>query len=344
MLVRGRRCDLLLVSLIFVSLILADGCAQLPFSAVPPKPLPKVGVLCLICPVSYDGPIPPVPSATTVADGLRSLGYVDGETVTLIWRGAGGQVDRLPALAQELVGQKIDVLVSLGGSPGAAAAKQATTTIPIVFAGVGDPVGSGFIASFARPGGNMTGLSNYSPETVGKRLEQLKEVAPGIRRVGAVYSFANPTTAKELQEAQGAATRLGLGLEPWDVRSFADVETAFQVKMSPPPDALFFSGEPWFSANRKRLLELVAEHRLPATYNLREWAADGGLISYGFNLQEQNRGTAAYVDHILKGTPPGEIPVQLPTVFDFVVNLKTAREIGLTIPASMLGQATEVIQ
>jgi putative ABC transport system substrate-binding protein len=190
----------------------------------------------------------------------------------------------------------------------------------------------------------MTGMSNYSPETVGKRLEHLKEVVPGIRRVGAVYSFANPTTAKELQEAQTAASRLGLTIEPWDVRGFAEVEAAFQAHDASPPDALFFSGEPFLSANRKRVLELVAERRFPASYNTREWAADGGLISYGFNLTEQYRGAATYVDRILKGTPPGEIPVQLPTAFDFVVNLRTARELGLTIPPAILSQATEVVE
>ena len=339
--VRGR--PPLLMTLILAGASLLAACSASPFAAQPPKPLPKVGVLCGNCPVTYDGPVPPNPSASVLVEGLRVLGYVDGETVTLLWRGAGGQNERLPALAQELVGQQVDVIVTLAASPGAAAAKQATT-IPIVFVGVGDPIGSGFVESFPRPGGNMTGLSNYSPETVGKRLEQLKEVAPGIKRVGALYSLANPSAAKELQEAQTAASRLGLTLEPWDVRNLADVEAAFQTRVSPPPDALFFSGEPFLSLNRKRLLELVAERRLPATYNLREWAMDGGLISYGFNLQELNRGSAAYVDRILKGTPPGEIPVQLPTKFDFVVNLNTARGLGLTIPGSILSQATEVVE
>ena len=255
--VRGRPHPILM-TLILAGASLLAGCSALPFAAQPPKPLPKVGVLCGNCPVTYEGSIPPNPSAEVFVEGMQALGYVNGETVTLVWRGAGAQNERLPALAQELVAEKIDVLVTLAASPGAAAAKQATTTIPIVFAGVGDPVGSGFVESFARPGRNMTGLSNFSPETVGKRLEQLKEVAPGIRRVAAVYSFANPTTAKELQEAQDAATRLGFVLEPWDVRGPDDVEAAFQTRMSPPPDALFFSGEPFLFANRKRVLQLVA--------------------------------------------------------------------------------------
>jgi putative ABC transport system substrate-binding protein len=334
----------MLVSFILASTVLLAGCTGLPFMPAPPKPLPKVGVLCGNCPPTYEGPVPPSPTAEAFVEGLRALGHADGETLTLIWRGAGGQNERLAALAEDLVNQQVDVLVSIGASPAAAAARKATSTIPIVFAGVGDPVGSGFIASFAHPGGNMTGRSNYSPETVGKRLEQLKDIAPSIKRVGALYSFVNPSTSRELQEAQEAAGRLGLTFDPWDVRSLADVEAAFQARMSPPPDALFFSGEPFLFLNRKRLLELVAERRLPASYNVREWAADGGLISYGFNLAEQIRGAASYVDRILKGNSPADLPVELPTTFDVVVNLKTARALGLTVPPSVLQQATEVIQ
>ena len=341
--VRGGH-HLRLFCLILACVLALAGCSRLSPQTGQPKTRPKVGVLCGICPPTYEGSVPPAPTAAAFHDAFRALGYVDGENVTLVWRGAGGQNERLPTLAQELVNQQVDVLVTLAASPGAAAARQATSTIPIVFSGVGDPVGSGFIASFARPGGNMTGTSNYSPETVGKRLEQLKEIVPGLRRVGALYSFANPSAARELQEAEAAASRLGFTLEPWDVRNLADIEGAFAAHAASPPDALFFSGEPFLFLNRHRLLEMVAERRLPASYNVREWAVDGGLMSYGFNLQALNRGAATYVDRILKGTPPGEIPVQLPTTFDFVVNVKTARTLGLTIPTAILSQATEVIE
>ena len=339
----GRRFHPLLTAVLVVSVTLLSGCTMLPF-APQSKPLPKVGVLCGNCPAAYEGPVPPSPTAMSFHDAFRALGYVDGENVTLLWRGAGGQNDRLSPLAQELVAEKIDVLVSLAASPGAAAAKQATSTVPIVFAGVGDPVGSGFVQSFAHPGGNMTGLSNYSPETVGKRLEQLKQTAPSISRIGGLYNFANPATTREWQDAQEAALRLGLTLQPWDVRSFADAEAAFQAVASAPPDGLLVAGEPFLFANRSRLLELVAERRLPASYNVREWAVDGGLISYGFNLTEQARGAATYVDRILAGAAPADLPVELPTTFDIVVNLKTARTLDPTVPPSVLTQATEMIE
>jgi putative ABC transport system substrate-binding protein len=325
-------------------MLLLAGCALTPFVPLRPKPLPKVGILCVVCPPTFDGPAPPGPNVAAFVEELRVLGHVDGQTVRLVWRGAGGQNERLAGLADELVAERVDVLVSAGASPPTAAAKQATATIPIVFIGVGDPVSSGFVASYSHPGGNLTGKSNFSPETVGKRLEQLKAVAPSVARIGGLYNFANPATAREWQDAQEAAGRLGLMLEPWDVRSFADVETAFQKATSTPPDGLLVAGEPFLFLNRQRLLELVAERRLPASYNVRDWATDGGLISYGFNLTEQYRGAAVYVDKILRGAKPADLPVELPTRFDFVVNLKTARALGLTIPQTVLQQATEVIE
>lgn len=341
--VRGRP-HLLPIALILAGVIVLAVCSELPFVAQTPKPLPKVGMLCLTCPATFDGPVPPVSTAAAFVEGLRALGHEDGKTLTLVWRGAGSQNDRLLALAEDFVSQRVDVIVTIGASPAAAAARQATATIPIVFYGVGDPVSSGFIASYARPGGNMTGLSNYSPETVGKRLEQLKQTAPSISRIGGLYNFANPATTREWQDAQEAALRLGLTLQPWDVRSFADAEAAFQAVASAPPDGLLVAGEPFLFANRSRLLELVAERRLPASYNVREWAVDGGLISYGFNLTEQARGAATYVDRILAGAAPADLPVELPTTFDIVVNLKTARTLDPTVPPSVLTQATEMIE
>lgn len=340
--VRCRR-SLLRAALVVAGLVVATGCG-LVSSPVSPKSLPKVGILCVVCPPAFDGPAPPGPNVAAFVEELRVLGRVDGQTVRLVWRGAGGQNERLPGLAEELVAERVDVIVSAGASPPTAAARQATTTIPIVFIGVGDPVSSGFVASYARPGGNLTGSSNFSPETVGKRLEQLKAVAPSVARIGGLYNFANPATAREWQDAQEAAGRLGLTLEPWDVRSFADVETAFQAAAISPPDGLLVAGEPFLFLNRQRLLELVAQHRLPASYGGRDWATDGGLISYAFNLTEQYRSAAGYVDKILRGASPADLPVELPTRFDFVVNLKTAQSLGLTVPQTVLQQATEIIQ
>lgn len=331
-------------SLVLASMLLLAGCALASFASQRPKPLPKIGALCLVCPPVSDGSVPPVANASAFVEGLRELGYVDGETISILWRGAGGQNERLAPLAEDLVKQQVDVIVTMGGSPAAAAARQATTSIPIIFVGVGDPVSSGFVASYAHPGGNVTGLSNYLPETIVKRLEHLKEAVPGISRVGALCNFANPATPREWQEAREAAGRLGLTLQPWDVRTFADVEATFQAAAGAPPDALFVSGEPFLSAYRMRLLELVAERRLPASYNVREWVADGGLISYGFNLPALHRRTAIYVDGILKGASPADLPVELPTAFDFAVNLKTAHSLGLTIPQSVLQQTSEIIQ
>ena len=325
-------------------LILAAGCGPAPSAAPPPKPLAKIGVLCLVCPSTFEGAAPPGPLVATFLQELRARGHVDGETVTLLWRGAGGQNEPLASLAEELVAQQVDVLVAAGAGPAAAAAKRATATIPIVFLGVGDPVFSGFVASYARPGGNMTGTSTYSAETVGKRLELLKAVAPGVARVGGLYDFGSPAGPLEWRDAQDAAGRLGLDLQALDVRTFADVEAAFRAMGEAPPDGLLVSGDPFLAANQKRLLELVGTLRRPAVFNRREWVADGGLISYGFNLAEQYRQVAVYVDKILKGAKPADLPVELPREFDLAVNRKTAQALGLTIPQVVLQQATEVIE
>ena len=341
---RHRRREFLQRSFALACLLLASGCGPVAPPVAPPKQLPKIGVLCLVCPPTFDGPAPPGPNAEAFLEELRSLGRVDGQTVRILWRGAGGQNERLAALAEELVAERADVLVSAGATPAAAAAKRATDSIPIIFLGVGDPVSSGLVASYARPGGNVTGLSNYSPETVAKALELLREVAPGISRVGGLYDSSNASAAREWRDAQEAAQRLGLALQPLDVRSIADVEATFQALATAPPDGLLVSGEPWISANQARLLELIAALRVPAAYNRREWVAGGGLISYGFNLTDQYRRAAAYADRILKGVKPAELPVELPTKFDLAVNLKAAHALGLTIPESVLQQATEVIQ
>jgi putative tryptophan/tyrosine transport system substrate-binding protein len=334
---------LLRLGVAVAALVLLSGCGLVQAPRTPTA-LPKVGVLCILCPPTFDGPAPPGPFVAAFLEGLRTLGHVDGETVTIIWRGAGGQNERLAALAEELVAERVEVIVSAGASPAAAAARRATASIPIVFLGVGDPVSSGFVASNARPGGNMTGLSNYSRETAAKRLEALKAVAPSISQVGGLYDFSNPAASPEWQDAQVAADQLGLRLQALDVRTFADVEATFQGLAGAPPDALLVSGDPFLFANQKRLLELVASLRRPAAYNRRELVADGGLISYGFNLPEHYRRAAYYVDRILKGTSPADLPVELPTAFDFAVNRKTAQALGLTIPESILHQATEVIE
>jgi putative ABC transport system substrate-binding protein len=275
---------------------------------------------------------------------LRDLGYVVGESIVIEVRGADGRVDRLPGLAAELVALPVDVLVTAAASPAARAAKEATSTIPIVFVSVGDPVGIGLVDSLARPGGNATGLSSAATELVAKRLDLLKEIVPGARRVDAVWNFSNPVAALDLAEMETAARVLGLIVSAHDVRDFAALDNAFATIASQPPDALLISQDAFFTVNRQQIVQRVSSSRLPSLYGAREFVVDGGLISYGVNRPDLSRRAAVYVDKILKGARPADLPVERPTRFDLVVNLKTARALGLSIPQSILQQATEIIQ
>jgi putative ABC transport system substrate-binding protein len=252
--------------------------------------------------------------------------------------------ERLPGLAAELVGLQVDVIVAGGATPVAIAAKQATDTIPIVFVGVGDPVASGLIASFARPGGNLTGTTNFAPETAAKRLQLLKEVVPGATRVDFVWNLANPATAPESEETQAAAREFGVTLQQRDVRDPTQIEGALRAMAAARPDALFVSGEPFFIAHRERFVEFAAAMGLPAMYSDPRFVAAGGLMSYGSNVADSFRRAADHVDKILRGAKPAGLPVERPTRFDFAINLQAARALGLTFPPSMLQQATDIIQ
>jgi putative tryptophan/tyrosine transport system substrate-binding protein len=338
------RRHLLRGSLVLAGLGLLAGCGLAPPLAKPPAKIPRIGLLCPPCPSSFTGPPPPGTLIAAFVEGLRDLGHVDGETVAIEWRGADGLNERLPGLAAELVGRQVDIIVTGGATPVAVAAKQATDTIPIVFIGAGDPVGNGLIASFARPGGNLTGTSNFSPETAAKRLQLLKEVVPGATRVDVVWNFANPATAPEWDETQAAARQLGVTLQQWDVRDPTQIEGAFQAMAAARPDALLVSGEPFFTARRARLAELAAAMGLPAMYVDPRFVAAGGLMSYGWNIADSFRRAAGYVDKILRGARPADLPVERPTRFDFAINLQAAQALGLAIPPSVLAQATEVIQ
>jgi putative ABC transport system substrate-binding protein len=331
-------------SLALAGLGLASGCGMLPPQLQPSAKIPRIGYLCPPCPSSFTGPFPPGSVNAAFVEGLRDLGHVDGETVAIEYRGADGMNERLPGLAAELVGRQVDIIVTGGATPVAIAAKQATDTIPIVFVGVGDPVGNGLIASFARPGGNLTGTSNFSPETAAKRLQLLKEVVPGATRVDVVWNFANPATAPEWDETQAAARQLGVTLQQRDVRDPAQIEGTFQAMAAARPDALLVSGEPIFVAPRARLVELAAAMGLPAMYTSPVFVAAGGLMSYGNNLADSFRVAAGHVDKILRGARPADLPVERPTRFEFAINLQAAQALGLTIPPSVLAQATEVIQ
>jgi putative ABC transport system substrate-binding protein len=278
--------------------------------------------------------------------GLRDLGYVEGRSVVIEYRDAEGKFERLPALAAELVALKVDVIVA-PNTPAALAARQVTRTLPIVFIGAGDPVTSGLVTSLARPGGNVTGLSVLSTELVGKWLELLKQVVPGVSRVAALWQpgAMDERTDKDMQkEAEVAAQALGVRLQVVEARGPVDFDRAFSDMTRARAGALTVRPASMFIVERKRLVDLAAKNRLPAVYAWREFVDAGGLMSYGPNNADLFRRAATYVDKILKGAKPADLPVEQPTRFEFVINLKTAKALGLAIPPSLLLRADEVIQ
>jgi putative ABC transport system substrate-binding protein len=278
--------------------------------------------------------------------GLRDLGYVEGRNLVIEYRNAEGKLERFPALAAELVALKVDVIVA-PSTPAALAAKQATRTIPIVFASVVDPVTTGLVTSLARPGGNVTGLSFLSPELVGKCLELLKQAVPGVSRVAALWQpggLPERTEKDFLKEAEVAARALGVRLQFVEARGPADVDRAFSDMTRARAGALTVLPYSMFLNERRRLVDLAAKNRLPAVYGGREFVDAGGLMAYGPDLADSWRRAATYVDKILKGAKPANLPIEQPTKFELVINLKTAKALGLTIPPSLLGRADEVIQ
>jgi putative ABC transport system substrate-binding protein len=278
--------------------------------------------------------------------GLRDLGYVEGRNVVIEIRSAEGKFERLPALAAELVALKVDVILATG-TPASLAAEQATRTLPIVFVAAADPVTSGFVTSLARPGGNITGLFNLAPELVGKCLEQLTQAVPGVSRVAALWQPGGQGERMDkdmLKAADVAARTLGLRLQFVEARGPADFDRAFSEMTRARAGALTVLPSPMFLSERRRLADLAAKNRLPAVYPSRESVDAGGLMSYGPDLADLFRRAATYVDKILKGAKPGDLPVEQPTKFELVINLKTAKALGLIIPPSLLQRADEVIQ
>ena len=278
--------------------------------------------------------------------GLRDHGYVEGRNVVIEYRSAEGKIDRLPTLAAELVSLKVDVIVA-AVTAAALAAKQATRTIPIVFPLVSDPVATGLVASLARPGGNATGLSFFAPELVGKSMELLKQAVPGVSRVAVLWlpaAFAEHQGKALVKNAEGAARALNVRLQLVETRGPDDFEKAFSEMARARADALMVLTGTFVQVGVGRVVDLVAKSRLPAIYPLREAVEAGGLMSYGPNVSDQFRRAATYVDKILKGANPADLPVEQPTKFELVINLKTAKALGLTIPASVLARADEVIE
>jgi putative tryptophan/tyrosine transport system substrate-binding protein len=275
--------------------------------------------------------------------GLRDLGYVDGQNIAFEYRYAGGMPDRLAWVAVELVRRPVDLIATFGTAP-TLAAKQATTTIPIVMIGIGDPVGAGLVPSLARPGGNITGNTILGPEIAGKRLQLLKEVIPALSRVAFLWNPNNASHPGQLAELREAATTLGIKLLPVAVRSSDELDDAFAAMTRERPDAFLMTADPLHQLSIGRIIDFLASNRLPAMFVTREVAVAGGCLSYGASLPDLFRRGASYAHKILQGTKPADLPVEQPVKFELVVNLKTAKAIGLSIPESFLLRADEVIE
>jgi len=275
--------------------------------------------------------------------GLRELGYVEGKNIVIDWRSAEGKAGRLPALGAELVRLKVDIIVS--GSPTATrSANEATVTIPIVMAFDSDPVGSGFVASLARPGGNITGLSTLAPEISGKLVELLKEIVPRLSRVAVLGTSTTPGYTPVLKEMELAAGALKVKLQNLDVLSPKDIETAYRAASKGRAQAVLVRGGPVLTSQRTQVVELAVKSRLPAIYNVAEFVEAGGLMTYSASITDLYRRAATYVDKILKGAKPADLPVEQPTKFELIINLKAAKQIGLTIPPNVLVRADKVIK
>jgi putative tryptophan/tyrosine transport system substrate-binding protein len=273
---------------------------------------------------------------------LRELGWTDGENVTIEYRWAEGRTERLPGLADELVRLRVDVIVT-HNTPPTLAAKKATSMIPVVFATAGDAIGSGIVASLARPGGNVTGLSSMQPDTAGKRVELLRELIPDLRRLAALLDVGNPFSARDNAEVQRMAQTIGVEVDTYEIRRDEDIARAFET-FKGRAQALYVPSVPLLFANRTQIENLALAARLPTMHGVRELVEAGGLISYGPHWPDMWRRAANFVDKILRGAKPADLPVEQPTKFELVVNLKTAKAIGLTIPPTLIVRADEVIE
>jgi ABC-type uncharacterized transport system substrate-binding protein len=323
-----------IIGLILSALLVA---LSFPVYAQQPAKIPRIGIVTA-------QPL----SAIAVRDeafrqGLRELGYQEGKTIVIEYRSAEGKFDRLPALMNEIVRLKVDIIVSHG--PGTTrVAKQATSTIPIVMAQDTDPIGNGFVASLARPGGNITGLSSLTADLSGKRLALLKEMLPKLSRLAIFGTSTNQGNAQSRNETEIAAGSLRMKPQYLDILVANDIETAFQTAISGRADAVFVLRGPVLNPQRTQVVQLAAKHRMPAAYPTSEYAEAGGLMSYDANSADLARRAAIYVDKILKGAKPADLPVEQPTKFELVINLKAAKQIGLNIPQSVLYRADKVIK
>jgi putative ABC transport system substrate-binding protein len=301
-----------------------------------PKKIQRLGLLTFAA-------APPPSSSTPFDQGLLKLGYVDGQNIAIERRFANGQIERLPELAADLARLPVDLIVTQS-FPAALAAKRATTTIPIVIIGAGDPVATGLVASFAQPGGNITGVSALEAELSGKRLELLKEAFPKLARVAVLWNTADLGMTLRFRELELASQALRVAVQAFAVREAKDFDGAFSEMMRKRPDALFVIADPLTVLNRKQLLELATKNRLPAMYEFSSYVDDGGLMAYGPSQAENLQIALHHVDKILKGTKVSDLPIEQPTKFELVINLKTAKQLGLTIPPNVLARADRVIR
>jgi putative ABC transport system substrate-binding protein len=276
-------------------------------------------------------------------NGLRELGYEEGRNIVIEYRWAEGDYDRFPELVAELIAAKVDVIVT-AGTPAALAVKKATSTVPLVMIAVGDPVGTGLVSNLARPGGNLTGLSSIAPDLEGKRLDILHQIVPKLSRVAVFFNSLNPFHVISIKNAQSAAQDMGITLQPRDIREAEDLDGAFAAIRNERPDALLILGDRVFLHNRKRMMEFAEEQRLPNVNAYKELVEAGGLISYGPSYEDMHKRAAIYVDKILKGDNPADLPVEQPAKFTFTINLKVAKTLGLIVPPSLLALADDVIE
>lgn len=310
---------------------------SLPAEAQQAKKIPRIGYLGSNTPAATSAFV------DAFRQGLREFGYVEGQTIAIEYRWAEGNFDRLPDLAAELVRLRVDVIFA-AAAPSIKAARQATNAIPIVFEMLADPVSAGFVSSLAKPGGNLTGVAGLAPELSGKRLELLKEIVPRLNRVAILGNPGNPNFRPVLTETETAASALGLQLHVLEVKEPVKLQSAFSAMTKGRAEALSIVPDPMLLAEQKRIVDLAAKNRLPTIYGTSGVVEAGGLIAYAPSQREMFRRAAYYVDKILKGTRPADLPVEQPTKFEFVINLKTAKQIGLTIPPNVLARADKVIK
>ena len=276
-------------------------------------------------------------------EGLRELGYEEGRNIVIEYRWADGKYDHFPVLVAELIAAKVDAIVT-AGTPAALAVKNATTTVPLVMVAVGDPIGTGLVPSLARPGGNLTGLSSIAPDLEGKRLQLLREVTPALSHVGIFINSLNPFHVSSMRQAHDAAQTMGIKLRLHDIRKSEDLDDAFAAIRKERPDALLILADRVFLHNRERIVDFTNEQRLPNVNAYKELVEVGGLMSYGPSYEDMHKRAAIYVDKILKGAKPAELPIEQPSKFTFIVNLQAAKTLGVRVPSQLLGLADQLIE